>query len=174
MTLSQESAQLSVTVRPLRAEDGPFLRALYASTREAEMALVDWTGDQKSAFLEMQFELQHRAYLDQFRNAEFLIVQLGAQPIGRLYVDRRADEIRILDIALVPQHRGSGIGRSLLQGVLDEAAQTGQPVRLHVERFNRALRLYQRLGFSVREDNGVSLLLEWIPGHAAESGRGGQ
>ena len=169
MPCSPESAEPSVIVRPLRAGDEPFLRALYASTREAEMALVNWTGEQKAAFLEMQFAQQHRAYLDQFGAAQFLIVELGTQPIGRLYVDRRAGEIRILDIALVPEHRGNGIGSSLLRGVLEEAAQVGQPVRLHVERFNPALRLYERLGFSVQEDSGVYLLLEWIPDRTAEN-----
>ncbi len=98
-----------------------------------------------------------------FPAARFDIVRYRGRRVGRLYVDRRADEIRIIDIALLPERRGDGIGGAMMQALLDEAAAAGKPVRIHVEKFNRALGLYRRLGFSQIEDQGVYLLMEWSP-----------
>jgi len=87
----------------------------------------------------------------------------GEDVLGRLYVDRWADEIRIIDIALLPQYRGRGIGRAILESLLDEAASRdrGRVVRIHVEHMNPAMRLYVRLGFYEIEDKGIYKLMEW-------------
>jgi len=151
-----------VLLRPRRNDDDGFLAELYASTRADEMALVeDWTEEQKNTFLAMQFEAQTKHYDEHFSDAEFLIVERGDEPIGRLYLHRRQDEIRVVDIALLPQHRRSGIGGRLMREVLDEAARSGRVVRIHVERNNPAMRLYERLGFLVVDDLEVYLLMEW-------------
>lgn len=150
-----------VTLRPARDDDEPFLFDVYASTRAEELARVAWEASEKEAFLRMQFAAQHRFYHEQFPTTEFQIIQAGDRPIGRLYVDRRDDEIRIVDIALLPAHRNAGIGSALLRELLAEAAAAGKPVRIHVERFNPALRLYERLGFRQVGDNGVYYLMEW-------------
>jgi predicted GNAT family acetyltransferase len=83
--------------------------------------------------------------------------------LGRLYVDRGEEALLVIDLALLPEHRGKGIGTRLLTRVQAEAAATGKPVRMHVERFNPARRLYDRLGFHQIADEGVYLLLEWKP-----------
>lgn len=150
----------SVSLRPMHDEDLGFLERLYASTREEELAPLDWTPDQKRAFLASQFEAQHRYYVEQFRDAAFDVIERGGRAIGRLYVDRRDDELRIIDIALLPEARGSGIGSALLGELLEEASQRGVAVRIHVERNNPALRLYERLGFVPVEDQGVYWLME--------------
>ncbi len=154
---------MPVVLRPIRAEDEAFLYRVYASTREHEMALVDWREAEKEAFLRMQFEAQHTYYRAQFKEAEFSVVQENGRPIGRLYVDRRPDEIRIIDIALLPEHRKQGLGTRLLEDVLAEAYAAGKPVRIHVEKRNPAMRLYRRLGFVTLSDEGVYDLLEWSP-----------
>ncbi len=136
---------------------------LYASTRRDELASVDWDETQKESFLRQQFEAQHTFYSQHFDGAHFDVILLGDKPIGRLYVDRRDDEIRLIDIALLPEHRNSGIGSFLMRDLLSEAEKRGQPVRIHVEKFNPALRLYHRLGFEQIEDQGVYWLLEWRP-----------
>ncbi|MFQ5935563.1 MAG: GNAT family N-acetyltransferase [Acidiferrobacterales bacterium] len=153
----------SVTLRPIGPDDEAFLCALYASTRAAEMAMVDWDDNQKRIFLEMQFNTQHKFYQEHFANAAFLVIETNGEAIGRLYVDRRDDEIRLLDIALLPQYRNGGLGGALMQELLDEAAAAGKPLRLHVESFNPAQRLYERLGFAKLETNGVYELMEWRP-----------
>lgn len=158
-----------VTFRPIRPEDEPFLYRLYATTRDAELALVDWDDTQKEAFLRMQFRAQHTFYLSQFTEAAFDLIVRDGDPIGRLYVDRRSDEIRIIDIALMPEQRNAGLGGALLRALLEEGARSGKPVRIHVEKFNRAMTLYQRLGFVPIHDQGVHLLMEWSPGRAETS-----
>lgn len=152
---------MTTILRPIRQQDQAFLYRLYASTREEELALLDWDASQKEAFLRMQFEAQHRYYMEQFSQAEFNIILAHGQPIGRLYVDHRKDEIRIIDIALLPAHRNQGIGTSYLKKILLKGQLSGRPVRIHVEVNNPALRLYNRLGFREIDENGVYFLMEW-------------
>ena len=153
-----------VTTRAISLEDEPFLRRVYAGTREEELAVVPWNVDQKEAFLRMQFDAQHQYYQDQFPDASYDVILREGQPVGRLYVDRREDEIRIIDIALLPEARGNGIGGALLDDLIAEARTLNKPVRIHVERGNRALSLYQRLGFSEIGQTDFYFLMEWTPG----------
>jgi len=153
----------ALTFRPIGAADEPFLREVYAATRAEELAQVDWTPAQKDAFLRMQFDAQHRYYAENYPHAQFQIILVDGEPAGRLYVDRRAAEIRIMDITLLPAFRGQGIGSRLLNEILAEGQAHGLPVTIHVERFNPALRLYERLGFRLLEDKGVYCLMEWTP-----------
>jgi len=156
-----------ISLRPVLPGDEEFLRRVYGSTREAELAQVDWDDTQKEAFVSMQFDAQRRYYAECYAGASFDVIVRDGVPVGRLYVARWPDEIRIVDIALLPQHRGRGTGTVLLDGLFAEGAATGRPVSIHVERFNPALRLYGRLGFSMVEDRGVYLLLRWDPADAA-------
>ena len=158
---SSEPARPTVTLRPIGDADLEFLYRVYASTREEEMRMVDWSAEQKVAFLWMQFEAQHKHYMEHFPDAEYSLVLLDGEAGGRLYLDRREEEIRVVDIALLPERRGSGVGGWLMRRVLSEAASVGKKVRIHVERNNPALRLYERLGFTQIEDQGVYLLMEW-------------
>jgi ribosomal protein S18 acetylase RimI-like enzyme len=146
-------------LRPARPEDEAFLLAVYASTREEELAVVPWDAATKDAFLHMQFAAQNGYYRQQFPDATFDVVTVDGVPAGRLYVDWRDTEIRIIDIALLPEHRGRGIGTALLTSILDEAERTGKTVSIHVERENPARRLYERLGFVEVAQQGVHLLL---------------
>lgn len=152
---------MSITFRPICAEDEGFLYRVYASTREDELKQVDWENAQKEAFLKMQFNAQHSYYMEHYRLATFDIVLVDGEPVGRLYVDRRKAEIRIIDIALLPLFRNRGIGSTLLKELLAEGEQSGRAVTIHVERYNPALNLYTRLGFRHIADNGVYYLMEW-------------
>jgi RimJ/RimL family protein N-acetyltransferase len=160
-----------VTFRPIRPEDHDFLRDLYASTREQELAQVtDWCAEQKEAFLTQQFEAQHHHYQKYYPEASFDLILDDGEPIGRLYVSRWEREIRLVDVALVPEARGRGIGTELLRDLLAEGERTGKTVSIHAERFNPALRLYRRLGFREIEDKGPYFLMEWRPpGTAVET-----
>lgn len=147
--------------------DRPFLAGVYASTRTAELAMLPWTPAQKADFLAMQFNAQWEHYERHYPDADFLVIERDGQPIGRLYVDRGPDEICLVDIALVPAARGAGLGTQILSEVLDEARADGKAVAIHVERFNPALRLYERLGFQPAGENGVYYLMRWSPPPAA-------
>jgi GNAT superfamily N-acetyltransferase len=151
----------SVTLRRATSDDEPFLSRVYAGTRAAELAAVSWTEEEKAAFVEMQFRAQAQYYCEHYPNTSFDVIVLDDQPAGRLYVARWTDEIRIVDIALLPEFCNGGIGTRLIQGLQAEARDADKPLRIHVERFNPALRLYQRLGFTEIEDKGVYLFLEW-------------
>lgn len=152
-----------LTFRSITDADHPFLKQVYASTREEELTVVPWSEEQKQAFLEFQFNAQHTFYQTQFGDAAFWVIEQAGVPIGRLYLDRRADEIRIIDIALLPAYRDRGIGTALLNAVLAEGQDKNQPVTIHVERNNRALHLYRRLGFVQKGDESIYYLMQWTP-----------
>ncbi len=152
-----------ISLRPTAARDNEFLYRVYAGTRQEELAQLDWDAVQKEAFLRMQFEAQAQYYAENYIGAQFQVVLLDDTPVGRLYVARWAKEIRIMDIALLPEYRSRGVGSTLLKELLAEGQARGLPVTIHVERLNPALRLYDRLGFRLAEDKGVHYLLEWAP-----------
>ncbi len=162
---SEIQTMAGLTLRPERADDLEFLHRLYASTRADEMALVDWSPEVKGLFLLSQFDAQHSYYLEHYPESRFDVIEQSGVAIGRLYVARWPDDICIIDIALLPEHRGRGLGGRMLQALLDEAATTGRSVSLCVENYNPALRLYERLGFKPKgEDNGIYRMMEWRSG----------
>ena len=152
-----------ITLRPVCDDDRELLYQVYASTRDAEMAIVPWSDDEKESFLRMQFKAQTTYWNEHYPETERSIIERDGHAIGRLYLDRRDDEIRIVDIALLSESRGAGIGRKLLEDVLSEASAAGKAARIHVEKNNPALRLYHRLGFKITGDTGVYYLMEWLP-----------
>ena len=136
---------------------------MYAGTRAQELAAFGWDDRQQAAFLAMQFDAQHRAYRQRYPDASFDVVLVDGEPVGRLYLDSAPGEMLIVDIALLPEFRGRGIGTELVTGVLADAATHGAGVTVHVERDNPARRWYLRLGFALIEDQGVYLLLRRPP-----------
>jgi ribosomal protein S18 acetylase RimI-like enzyme len=153
-----------ISLREEVPDDKEFLAALYASTRSEEMKLTPWDEAQKRDFLRQQFELQTRHYRSFFGDARFAVILGASGPIGRLYVQRTQKVIHVIDIALVPEHRGKGVGASLLKSLQDEGASSGKPVEIYVEMNNPALRLYTRLGFQPIETHGIYILMRWFPG----------
>ncbi|MFQ5572071.1 MAG: GNAT family N-acetyltransferase [Rhodothermales bacterium] len=159
---------MAVSLCPITPEDEAFLFEVYARNRMPELARVPWTDDQKHAFLTFQFQAQHQYYREEYAGAAFHLIVRGDTPLGRLYVDRRDDEIRILDVTLLPAYRGQGIGSRLIRALLDEAEQAGKPVRIYVETYQPSVHLFERLGFAKIEDHGVSYLMEWRPAAAGD------
>ncbi len=149
-----------VTLRPIREDDLPFLRRLYGSTREEELVSVGWSREQIEAFVDQQFEAQHAQYMVNYPGADFLVIEVGGRPVGRLYLHRRTDEHRLVDLSLLPEHRAHGIGAQILAPVVVEADRAGKPVRRHVEKMNPALRFWERHGFRPIEDRGVYWFME--------------
>lgn len=155
------AAGAGLTFRTITDADLPLLARVYASTRTEELAPLPWSDAEKAAFLDMQFRAQHAHYQNYYRAALWLVVMHEGQDIGRLYLDRTPVEHCIIDIALLPAHRGRGLGEPLLRDLLDEAGAAGKPVAIHVEKNNPAMRLYRRLGFKTEEDKGVYDLMRW-------------
>lgn len=151
----------SPRLRPIGPEDDAFLARVYASSRAEELAVTGWSEQRKADFCRSQFDAQTEYYAANYPEASFQIIERDGWPVGRLYVARWKKEIRIVDITLLPEFRGSGIGTRLLRELQVEASTTGKSLTIHVERFNRALTLYRRLGFQQVEDKGVYLLMRW-------------
>ncbi len=151
------------TLRPIAEDDWEFVYQVYASTRQEELSQVPWSAEEKENFLRFQFHAQKTYYDEHFADAEFSIIESEGQALGRLYIDRREDEIRLVDIALLPAARGRGLGGELMADILAEGEAKGLLVRIHVEHNNPAMRLYKRLGFEKIEEQGVYWLMEWIP-----------
>ena len=157
------------TVPPVslrRETDGDlkFLKNLYAASREREMlVLADWGDEQKREFLDQQFNAQRSHYQKHYPDASFDIIERQGQAIGRLYVAELAQEIRLMDIALIPAARNAGIGRKFCSKIKSRAEQLGKIVSLHVEADNPAKRLYERLGFVDVGEVGFYTLMHWCP-----------
>ncbi len=150
-----------ISVRPEQPkEDEAFLFELYASTRQEELDAWGWPPEMRSAFLTLQFKAS-QGYHTAFPDAEFQIVLLDGIDAGRLVVHRSPEELRIVDIVLLPQHRNTGIGSALLQRIFGEAAATGKPLRLQVLKGSRAARLYHRLGFVQMGESELYLEMKW-------------
>ncbi len=125
--------------------------------------MTGWPQAQVDAFLTMQFEAQRRHYHENYTDTTYELILADGEPVGRLYLARWVDEHRIVDIAIVPEHRGRGIGSRLLADILAEADAAGKPVSIHVELQNPARRLYDHLGFVPVEERGVYVLMRRPP-----------
>ena len=153
-----------IDLRTVTEADKDFLFSVYASTRADEMNLVDWSEEQKDAFLHMQFNAQTEHYSLHYPNAEYKIIERAGVPLGRLIVEDRGDHFLIMDLALLPEYRRMEIGTFLIQTLKQQAARLNLPLVLRVEFFNPAIRLYDRLGFvKSREVNMVHHELVWTP-----------
>ncbi|HEX9887727.1 MAG TPA: GNAT family N-acetyltransferase [Longimicrobiales bacterium] len=161
--ISDDLMSRGVSHRPATEGDRDFLFRVYANTREEELAVLDWPEDQKAAFLHQQAAAQHTYYREQYPDAQFDVVELNGEAIGRIYLAEWDREFRVIDIALLDRCRGQGIGSLLMRSVLLLAGAVGKAVTIHVEQFNPARRLYDRLGFKEIEDRGVYRFLEWSP-----------
>jgi ribosomal protein S18 acetylase RimI-like enzyme len=148
-----------IALRPAGPDDAEFLYRVYANTRYEELAVTGWSPEQVEAFLRMQFRAQDTHYRTHYAAAAFDVITVGGADAGRLYVDRGAGELRVIDIALLPEFRGAGVGTELFRRLFAE----GLRVSIHVESFNPARRLYDRLGFVKVGGTGVYDLMEWSP-----------
>ena len=153
----------AITLRPATDADYDFMRLLYHAGRAEEMEHFPFDDERKRSFLDQQFAAQFEHYGIHYPTCERNIIEEDFRPVGRLWIDEWPDQIRLVDIALIPSRRGAGIGSQLLRQVLRRGESARKPVTIHVEMFNPALRLYERLGFQRVETNGVYRLMRWSP-----------
>jgi ribosomal protein S18 acetylase RimI-like enzyme len=153
----------AITLRPIAAEDQDFLLRLYRSSRGDDLRELGWSEERISEFLEMQHEAQRNFLATDYPNLVDQIVSVDGQPAGRLAVEQRPNEIRLIDLALLPERRGHGLGTRLIQQVQEHAQSARLPLRLQVIRFNRAVALFERLGFTRTSETGSHFQMEWTP-----------
>ena len=158
-----EEVSRSLKLRSATADDKPFLLSLFATTRSDELAFVNLDENQKKSFIAMQFEAQSRQYVVSYPQAKGKIILWNDDPIGRLLLNRGELEFTLVDVALLPVHRGAGIGTGLIVDIQKDAGAAGKPIRLHVLTSSAAKRLYERLGFSRVGGDAVYLEMIWVP-----------
>jgi GNAT superfamily N-acetyltransferase len=161
-----ESFQLpdggTVELRPVSESDNEFLLSVYASTREDELAQVEWVKGQKELFLRWQFDLQRTESFGRFPDADYRVIVVDQQPAGRIWVGTDDEQIRLLDIALLPEFQNRGVGTALLEGLKSDAQSAGKALRHMVFMLNsNADRFYERLGFTLIDDLGAYRHMEW-------------
>ena len=154
---------MAVSLRPYRAEDQSFLFHLYASTRLHEIAAFGWPEAQQQAFLRMQFNARQQWYETSYSHAQHQVIEQNGTPIGRLMVLREASSSSLIDIALLPEYRGQGIGGDLIRELIRQCGEGKVPLRLQVLRNNPARRLYERLGFVQTGEDQMYIQMERPP-----------
>ena len=153
-----------VELRPVAPDDDEFLLAVYGSTRAEELGQVEWAEGQKATFLRWQFDLQRREYDGRFPDAAYYVVMVDQQPAGRIWVGTDNEQIRLLDIGLLPEFQNRGVGTALLQRLIAYAASERKALRHMIFVLNNnAERFYERLGFKQIEEFGAYKHMEWKP-----------
>jgi GNAT superfamily N-acetyltransferase len=156
-------------LRRVISADDDFLLAVYDSTRAEELAQAEWQEGQREAFLKWQFDLQRREYDTRFPDARYYLILIDGQPAGRIWIGQTAEQIRLLDIALLPEFQNRGAGTILLRELIEEARRVGKPLRHMVFVLNNdAHRFYERLGFTMIEDMGAYKHMERNAGSTTE------
>jgi len=151
-----------LTLRRVTPADDAFLLSVYDSTRADELSQAEWQEGQKELFVKWQFDLQRREYEARFPNAEYNVILIGDRPAGRIWIGRDSEQIRLLDIALLPEFQNRGAGTILLRRLIEESKEAGKPLRHMVFVLNNdAHRFYERLGFVVIEEFGAYKHMEW-------------
>ena len=157
-------AARGVSLRTACNADAAFERALFETARPDEALFSAWPAADSARFLDEQFRCQTVHYAGVHPDADRMIALAGGEAIGRLILDAAAGNWCIVDIALLPQWRGRGIGACLLQAVQHQARRSGaSAVKLTVEMGNPARRLYERLGFIATADEPPHVGMTWRP-----------
>ena len=162
--MSETIINSRIKLRPVAPEDEAFLVSVYGSTREQELAMVPWTEEQRHAFVKFQYAAQLNFYRSEYPNSEHYIILADGEPVGRLFIDRREAQIRILDITILTRHRGRGIGAPVIRRVMDEAAAAGKSVGVNLDLYSTSQRAFERLGFQPTEKTDSHTLYVWTPG----------
>jgi ribosomal protein S18 acetylase RimI-like enzyme len=151
------------TLRAATPDDLDFQRKLYAATRAEEMNAAQFTPEMRASFITMQFNAQTTHYSNTHPGAEWSIIECGGACVGRIIVDRTDKALNLMDIALMPEFRGRGIGTELLNTLCAEATAKQLPLRLFAYTGERAIGLYHRLGFKDVHEDGIYTELVWKP-----------
>ncbi len=154
---------MAFDLRDVTSQDEAFLFQLYASTREQEMAAWGWDAAQVESFLRLQFRAQQASYGELYSNVRHQLIEVDGTAAGRILVSRDDNEMRLVDIALLPNFQRRGIGEKLIRELMDEASGFGLPLRLEVLQTSVAKRLYERIGFKATSQDPMYVSMEWVP-----------
>src|SRR5438552_3324993 len=119
----------NLCLRPVSTQDDEFLLSVYTSTRAEELAQAEWQEGQREAFVKWQFDRQRSEYEARFPDAEYYVIMIDDQPAGRIWIGTDAEQIRLLDIAILPAFQNRGAGTLLLKQLIAEAGSSGKALR---------------------------------------------
>jgi GNAT superfamily N-acetyltransferase len=153
----------SLSLRRATSGDDDFILKLYKSSRGDDLRELGWEESRIDEFLTMQYEAHRTFEAGDYPDASDEVIIFEHRPVGRLLVDRREAEIRIADLALLPEYRNRGLGSFLIRNLQKEARTAGRPLRLQVITFSPAINFLERLGFERTSETGSHFQLEWNP-----------
>jgi len=151
-----------VQLRPATENDAGFLRRLFFTIRAPEFQLAGLVGPQLEMLLGQQYQAMRTHYDRVYPDAQYVIFERDDEPVG-YQATLDTETLHLLDIALVPEWQNQGLGTLRMRALQQQATESGKPLTLTVEKFNPALRLYQRLGFVVYDDSDVYQRMRWTP-----------
>ena len=151
-----------LTLRPTRADDQEFLYRLFYSVHTEKLRLVPLGEEEKTKLVELMYQGFTRHYSSLAPVSDDRLILLNNESIGRMILLQTREEIRLADLAILPEYRKRGIGSALIGQVQTESMMSKRPVRLQVAQFDRALGLYRRLGFYKTDVEGPYIHLEWL------------
>ena len=171
MTTLRPTSHREVSLRDATKADDDVLFSLFAVSRADLLLAIAGLDDQQREYLmRLQFQAQQDQYRSLYPNARQDLVVMQGDDIGQIRVAALDDELRLVDLCLLPEYRNHGIGSALLWDLLDEAANANKRVILHVSQGNPAARLYKRHGFSHAGEQGIYWRMEWVPACTASIG----
>ena len=157
------TAEVALTYRPAGPADEPFLLLVYAASRTAELAALPWSAEQRAAFVSFQATAQREHYASRFPDADHAILVVEGASAGRLWVDKGAEEVRILDLVLHPEHAGSPAAALALADLAAESDRRALPIRARLDPADPLLGTYLDFGFVETEADGPTPLYERLP-----------
>jgi ribosomal protein S18 acetylase RimI-like enzyme len=151
-----------ISLRPAQKSDEPFFYEVFKSVRAPEFAVLGLHPEQLEMLIGQQYEARTGSYEAQFPDSGNSVVLSGDAPIGQFWVFRTPEEFLVVDIALMPDHRGSGVGATLMKQFMAEADAARVPVRVTVASNNPgSLRFHQRLGFRIISEEPMYYTMEY-------------
>ena len=142
---------MNLTLRPARDDDHDFARALHHSVYREVVIQQFGSWDDL---------VQRKFFEEAWQPNESQIIQLDGKNIGCIQRRRHPDHIELVEIQLLPDYQGGGIGTSLLKDAIISAHEAGLPLRLRVLKESRAMQLYQKLGFAKTGMNDTYIFME--------------
>ncbi len=154
--------QSKISIRESEASDTPFLEKLYLETRYSEFAQIGWDENRIRMLLKMQFDTQTQAYQMQFPDARTFVIEADGVAVGRLITGDNSNELRLIDIAILPASHGFGIGNFVMKKLQTEARKIGKSMILQVLKTNiPAIGLYEKFSFETVSEDDLYLTMEW-------------
>lgn len=153
---------MQFTLRTVTNADEEFLYRLYQATHGQQFTLLPLAREQREALVRMQFNAQRSGYRQQYPASQDFVIEVDGESAGRVWLDESGGwELHLVDIAVLPNYQGRGLGAAVLRQILKKASASSKRARLHVARINvRAFDFYRRLGFEVKGGDEVYIEMQ--------------